>query len=79
MVKSDIVFAKDMLMLCSALVNSLSIETKLDGASERLQKNFGISLLFLARGLVDCSLFQNDIDAVVMAKNYCAMAAEIFP
>jgi len=79
LVQGDIAFAKDMLLLCSSLVNSLAIQTKMEGTTERLHKNFGISLLFLARGLVDCSLFQNDIDAVVMAKNYCAMAAEIFP
>jgi len=78
-VKGDINFAREMLMLCSSLVNSLIVQMNTLGAPERLQKNFGVSLLFLARGLVDCSLFQNDMDAVLMAKNYCAMASQIFP
>jgi len=79
LVKHDIVFCKEMLLLCSALVNSLSKQIKAEQTSEAVQKNFGISLLFLARGLVDCTLFQNDADAVVLAKSYCAMASEIFP
>lgn len=79
MLKENIAFAREMLLLCSTLVNTLSKHTEDEGIEEGVQKNFGISLLFLARGLVDCTLFQNDRDAIVLAKSYCAMAADIFP
>jgi len=79
LVKEDGEFAKEMLMLCASLVNVLPVQLGVPGTSEQLQKNFGVSLLFLARGLVDCSYFQNDLDAIVLAKRYCAMASEIFP